>query len=105
MRSTSNQEKMEPLKRGFGELYDNLELVEADLLDKESMVRAVDGSTYVVHTASPFPIEQVKHEDELIRPAVDGTLAIMEGSLKSKAKRVVITSSIAAIMYTGKEDQ
>ena len=44
---------MGPLREAFG---DQVEFVEADLLDEESLFRAIDGSTYVVHTASPAPI-------------------------------------------------
>ena len=38
------------------------------------------GSKFIIHTASPFPIANPKHEDELIRPAVDGTLTIMKAA-------------------------
>ena len=54
VRSTSNAAKIDPLKAGFGEYFDQLELVEADLLNEESMINACAGSTYVVHTASPY---------------------------------------------------
>lgn len=57
----------------------------------------------MVHTASPFPLKPPKTPEELITPAVNGTLAVMEACHLNKVKRVVITSSIAAIMYgTGK---
>jgi len=55
-----------------------LELVEADLMDENSIMQAIEGSDYVVHTASPFPIVQPKDEDELIKPAVNGTLSVMK---------------------------
>lgn len=54
-----------------------LELVEADLLDAASWSTAVRGATYVLHVASPFPIDDPDDESELIRPAVDGTLNIL----------------------------
>jgi dihydroflavonol-4-reductase len=97
VRSTTNQEKIAPLKEAFGEYFDQLELAEADLLNEESLFKAIEGSTYVVHTASPFPIANPKNEDVLIKPAVEGTLAVMRAALKNKVKRVVITSSVAAI--------
>jgi dihydroflavonol-4-reductase len=40
----------------------------------------MEGSTYIVHTASPFPIEKPKDENVLIKPAVDGTLAVMKAA-------------------------
>lgn len=52
----------------------------------------------MVHTASPFPIASPKDENELIKPAVNGTLAVMKGCRQAKVERLVLTSSIAAIM-------
>lgn len=57
-----------------------------------------------MHTASPFHFRN-KDDDELIRPAVDGTLAIMEACRENKIKRVVITSSCASICCPAKTNQ
>ena len=43
-----------------------LELAEADLLDEESLFKAIEGAKYVVHTASPFVIIEPKDENDLI---------------------------------------
>ena len=64
---------------------------------------AVNGSDYVVHTASPFLLS-FKSEDELVKPAVDGTTAILQACKANKVKRVVITSSIAAVYNCADED-
>ena len=72
-------EKIEPLKKAFGAHFEQLELVEADLCDEASIIKAAEGCTYIVHTASPFPIASPKDENELIKPAVNGTLAVMKG--------------------------
>ena len=74
-------------------------LVEADLNDKDSIMNAIKGAHFVVHTASPFPLKPPKNEADLINPAVNGTLAVMEACRVNKIKRVVITSSIASILY------
>jgi len=50
------------------------------LCDEKSMIKAMEGSTYIVHTASPFPIEKPKDEFVLIKPAVEGTLAVMKAA-------------------------
>ena len=98
VRSTKNPAKLEPLEKAFGkDLYAKLELVEADLLDEQSLLKAAEGCEYIVHTASPFPIVAPSDEMELINPAVNGTLAMMKAAHKNKAKRIVITSSVAAI--------
>jgi nucleoside-diphosphate-sugar epimerase len=105
VRSTTNEAKIAPLKEAFGEYFDQLELAEADLLKEESLFKAIEGSTYVVHTASPFPIAKPKHEDLLIKPAVEGTMAVMKAAHKNKVKRVVITSSVAAIYVSSDKKQ
>ena len=76
-----------------------MELVEADLLDEESIIRAAEGCKYIIHVASPFPLEKPKHEDLLIKPAVNGTLAACKAAHKWGAKRLVITASLASIFY------
>ncbi len=101
VRNKANQSKIEPLRLGYGaELFSQLELVDADLMNEESIMAAAEGCDYIVHTASPVcDIGTVfENEDEIIKPAVDGTLAIMKAAHKNKVKKVVITSSIAAIV-------
>jgi dihydroflavonol-4-reductase len=78
----------------------SLELVEARLDADSGWAEAVDGCTYVWHLASPNPTEAPKHEDELIRPAVDGTLRVLRAAAASgTVRRVVLTSSIDAIRH------
>ena len=77
-----------------------MEFAEADLLDEKSMFKAIKGADFLVHTASPFPLNMPKDEDDLIKPAVEGTLTALRAARKNKVKRVVITSSIAAMYAT-----
>merc|ERR1719464_687511 len=102
VRSTSNATKIEPLKAGFGEWFDKIELVEADLLDEASIIKACEGATYVIHTASPFL--PALPEEELVKPAVEGTMAVMKACTQHKVKRVVVTSSVASIAGVAKKD-
>ncbi len=98
VRDKNNAIKVQPLKDAFGDHFNNLELVEAELLNEESIDKAIEGCQFVVHTASPFPSANPKDENELIKPAVEGTLSVMRAANKHKVKRVVITSSIASMM-------
>jgi nucleoside-diphosphate-sugar epimerase len=59
----------------------------------------VKGCAYVHHVASPFPLELPKHEDDLIVPAREGTLRVLRAARDSGVKRVVLTSSYAAVGY------
>ncbi|GAB4582998.1 SDR family oxidoreductase [Nocardia sp. IFM 10818] len=74
-----------------------LELVEADLTSDAGWAAAAADCRFVVHTASPFPSGEPKNEDELVRPAVDGTLRVLRAAAAAGVERVVLTSSIAAI--------
>lgn len=73
------------------------DVVTADLSRDDGWAAAVEGCDYVMHVASPFPNETPKSEDELVRPAVDGTLRVLRAAADAGVKRVVMTSSIAAV--------
>lgn len=88
---------MAPLREAFGELFDQLELVEADLTNEQSMIDAIAGSTYVVHMASPFFFGANANEDTMVKPAVEGTLAAMKACKAAGVRRCVVTSSCAAV--------
>lgn len=84
------------------EAGDRLTVLVADLLDDSGWGDAVSGCDYVLHVASPFPPAQPKDPDELIVPARDGTLRVLEASLDAGVDRIVVTSSVAAISGSGK---
>lgn len=77
-----------------------LHFFEADLLSDEGWAAAIDGCHYVLHVASPFTASEPEDENELILPAKEGTLRVLRGSRDAGVKRVVITSSFAAIGYS-----
>lgn len=80
------------------ELAQSVEFVEVDLLGDKGWDNACDGVDYVLHVASPFPLGKPKHEDDIIKPAREGTLRALQAAKKAgTVKRVVITSSVAAV--------
>ncbi len=77
-----------------------LEFCKLDLLDDEGWDKAAFDCDYLLHIASPFTIEEPKKESVLIKPALEGTLrALNAAKNSSKVKKVVLTSSMAAIAY------
>ena len=76
---------------------DRLAVLAADLTRDDGWPEAVEGCDYVLHVASPFPPKQPKDPDELILPAREGTLRVLRAGLNAGVKRIVVTSSIAAI--------
>ena len=77
-----------------------LTVLAADLMSDEGWPAAIAGCDYVLHVASPFPPKQPKDPDDLIVPARDGTLRVLRAALDAGVKRVVVTSSVAAIRLT-----
>jgi nucleoside-diphosphate-sugar epimerase len=92
------------LKEGGAEPGDRVSFAAADLENDAGWVEAAAGCDYVLHVASPFPPSVPKHEDELIVPAREGALRVLRASRDAGVKRVVLTSSFAAIGY-GHEPQ
>jgi nucleoside-diphosphate-sugar epimerase len=76
----------------------------ADLEQDAGWADAVAGCDYVLHVASPFPTDVPKDENELIRPARDGALRVLRAARDAGVKRVVLTSSFAAISYGQKPE-
>ncbi|MEU0185976.1 aldehyde reductase [Streptomyces sp. NPDC006207] len=77
-----------------------LEIVVADLGADEGWAEAVKGCEHVLHVASPFPARQPRHEDEVIVPARDGALRVLRAARDHGVRRVVMTSSFAAVGYS-----
>ena len=61
---------------------------------------AVKNCDIILHTASPFPKEKPKDEYDLISPAKEGTLRVLNAALKMSINRIILTSSNAAV-YDG----
>jgi dihydroflavonol-4-reductase len=80
---------------------DALALVAADLLSDEGWDAAAAGADYVLHMASPVPNGEPKDPDDLIVPAREGALRALRAARDAGAKRVVMTSSVAAVCYGG----
>jgi nucleoside-diphosphate-sugar epimerase len=87
------------LKKGGAEPGDRLKFLAADLGRDAGWAEAVAGCEYVLHVASPFPKKVPKHQDELVVPAREGTLRVLRASRDAGVKRVVQTSSFAAVGY------
>ncbi len=87
------------LKVGGVETADGLSFFATDLEKDAGWPEAVAGCDYVLHVASPFPAKVPKDEDELIVPAREGALRVLRASREAGVKRVVLTSSFAAIGY------
>lgn len=96
-------DKEAEVREAVGQEKDRLEFKVADLEQDTGWDEAMHGVEYVLHVASPFPLFEPEKEDDLIRPAVQGTLRVLRAAHKAGVKRVVQVSSNAAISAGHKE--
>jgi dihydroflavonol-4-reductase len=75
-------------------------VVEGDLYDPASVLRAVEGVRYVFHVAADYRI-WARDPEELVRHNREGTRAVMEAALASGVERIVYTSSVATLRLKG----
>lgn len=97
IRSLSKESEVRETISTYVQANDRLEFMPADLNQDAGWDEAVSGVDYVLHVASPFPMFEPKYEDELIVPAVQGTLRVLRAAHTAGVKRVVQVSSNAAV--------
>ena len=97
LRDTSREGEVRDAVAAAGVAADGLGFAQADLTKDDGWSEAVTGCDYVLHVASPLPAKQPKDANELLVPARDGTLRVLRASLDAGVKRVVMTSSVAAV--------
>ena len=97
LRTLSREAEVRETISKYVQANDRLEIIPGDLEQESGWDEAMRDIEYVLHIASPFPLFEPKNEDELIIPAVQGTLRILRAAHKSKVKRVVQVSSVVAI--------
>ncbi|MBO9562508.1 MAG: aldehyde reductase [Niastella sp.] len=79
--------------------FNDLSFAEADLQDKASWVKAIEGCQYVIHVASPTPHTDAKTEDDFVIPARNGVLFVLRAAKNAGVKRVVLTSAFGAVGF------
>jgi dihydroflavonol-4-reductase len=90
-------DKEAEVREAVGQGNNRLEFKAADLEHDTGWEEAMRGVAHVLHIASPFPLFEPEDEQDLIRPAVQGTLRVLRAAHKAGVKRVVQVSSVAAI--------
>ena len=101
VRNLGRESEMRALlgRAGYAGPAERMTFFAADLQSDSGWPQAAAGCDYVLHVASPFPATVPRNEDELIRPARDGALRVLRAARDSGVRRVVLTSSFAAIGY------
>ncbi|MFK7793446.1 MAG: SDR family oxidoreductase [Devosiaceae bacterium] len=98
-RSAEVRDAVRPHLTNPDNLDHRLTFVALDLGKDDGWDSVMDGCAALLHTASPFPLKQPKTDEEIIRPAVDGTVRALRAARQVGIDRVVLTSSAVAVMY------
>ncbi|MBF9049073.1 NAD-dependent epimerase/dehydratase family protein [Roseobacter sp. HKCCD9010] len=104
MRSLSKADHVRETLAQVTDKIDNLSFAAVDLTSDDGWPEAMEGVTFVQHVASPFPMGTPDNPDDLIIPARDGALRALRFAKAAGVKRVVLTSSVAAIGYGHGDD-
>jgi nucleoside-diphosphate-sugar epimerase len=99
LRNLQRADKVRATLEKHGADVSRLEFVALDLLSDTGWAEAMEGVRYLQHVASPFVLQQPKDRQELIKPAVEGTRRALTAAFAAGVERVVLTSSVAAIVY------
>ncbi|OEK06354.1 SDR family oxidoreductase [Roseivirga misakiensis] len=99
MRDLKRAERMREVYAEHVSDLSNLSFVALELLNDDGWADALKGVDYVIHTASPIPARLPRRERDIIVPAVEGTKRVLKFAAEAGVKRLVLTSSIVAIMY------
>ncbi|MFZ1398818.1 MAG: aldehyde reductase [Candidatus Promineifilaceae bacterium] len=105
VRSAAKAEKLRQTLRPHSQHTHNLIFAEADLTSDAGWAEAMAGCNFVLHVASPLPTAEPKDENELIRPAVEGTRRVLQAAHQAGVRRVVQTSSVAAIVHGHEQEK
>lgn len=101
LRSMNRQDEVKNMLKVGGIIsFENLSFIETNLSKDDNWDEAVKDCEYVLHVATPISLEIPKHENEVILPAVEGTIRVLKAAKKAGVKRVVLTSSFAAVGYS-----
>lgn len=98
-RSASKADQLNTTLSAYAAKPIEIELVSADLTQDEGWIKAMEGVTYLLHLASPILTVLPKDPNDLIVPARQGALRVLRAAKSAGVKRVVMTSSFAAIGY------
>lgn len=102
IRNLNNAESIKNTLKNASADVSELSFIELNLTSDKGWDSAAENCDYVMHVASPYSAAEPKHKDEMIKPAVDGTLRALRAAKKAGVKRVVLTSSAMTMMATMK---
>lgn len=99
LRTMSRQEEIKEMMINGGITdFSELEFVPADLMQEKGWYEAAKGVTYIMHVASPTPLQRPDEDDLMVNMAVDGVKFVMAAAKKAEVQRVILTSASGAVI-------
>ena len=99
VRSPERKDEIFEALKNHNTSTENLNIFTFDLNDDQGWDQGMEGCDYLLHVASPIALEN-HDEDFFVKPAVAGVKRAMKFAKKHNVKKVVLTSSVAAIFET-----
>ena len=99
VRSQERGDEVRETLQVHGADISKLNFVEADLGSDSGWAEACSGCNYVQHIASPFPMKQPRDREALVPEARQGALRVLDAARAADVQRIVVTSSMVAMMY------
>ena len=102
IRSPERKEEIFEALKNHNTSTENLNLFTFNLTEDDGWDEGMEGCDYLLHVASPIALEN-HDEDFFVKPAVAGVKRAFKFAKKHNVKKVVLTSSVAAIFDTLEE--
>ena len=96
VRSPERKDEIVNALHGHNTSTENLNLYTLNLTEDAGWDEAMEGCDFLLHVASPISLERTD-EDYFVQPAIDGAKRALSFAKKYNVKKVVLTSSVAAI--------
>ena len=105
IRDPARADRLRAMLAATGADVTGLSFAAASLTDPDCWDAAVAGCDGIFHVASPVPTVQPKNPEEVIGPAKAGTLNVLQAAARAGIPKVVLTSSVAAVLGGISEDR
>ena len=99
VRSPDRKDEIIDALKGHNTSTEHLNIYTMNLTEDAGWDEGMAGCDYLLHVASPISLERTD-EDYFVKPAIDGVNRALSFAKKHGVKKVVLTSSVAAIFDT-----
>jgi nucleoside-diphosphate-sugar epimerase len=100
-RTVRSSAKGQAIREQYAQLGDKFDTVVVEDLVTGDLTEALQDINAVIHVASPFTGKVQEPKQDMLDPAIEGTLNVVRATHKAGIKRIVVTSSFVAVFDMG----